>query len=318
VPREIAPPPIVTSGLTQVGAGLGTVTPSHVPDDTHSIAIRIDTGGHANVGAGGWSYQLDGSGGWTALGFLDNATNVAGLNVNLTFDDNGGYFIAGTIYYFNWPGTDVTQVGRSAETPQEIGVRVRAQQPLFAVLRDSDGYPVPLSPTATGYQALVLQAFPEVKTCSVKASTTINNVVTVYVAGQGALLSAASVASIGAWLAALGMTSDRVSVSSPATQAITLAAATVKVKAAQAAAAQIEAERRVTLYLSGADPASPLTHGGLVDRSYIISLIRTTPGVTNVNDALTINTVAADYQLASATMATYTGTQIASLTWTTV
>lgn len=304
------------SAVTQVGAGLGTITPSHVPDDTHAIAIRIDTGGHANVGAGGWSYQLDGSGGWTSVGFLNDATNVAGLNVNLTFADGGGYFIAGTIYYFNWPGTDVTQVGRSAETPQELGVRVRAQQPLFAVLRDDSGYPIPLSPTAAGYQALVLQAFPEVKTCSVKASTTINNVVTIYVAGQGALLSASAVAAIGAWLAALGMTSDRISVSSPATQAITLAAGTVKVKSSQLVSAKVEAQRRVTLYLSGADPASPLAHGDLVDRSYIISLIRTTPGVTNVNDALTINGATTDYQLSSATMATYSGDVGSSQTWT--
>lgn len=305
------------TAVTRSGSGLGTITPSNTPNGVHSMAIRIDTGGHANVAAGSWSYSIDGGsfGGGAAL---DNVSDVAGLSVDLTFDDNGGYFIAGDVYYFSWPGTDVTQVGRSAETPQEIGLRVRAQQPLLAITRDEAGVPLPISPTVTAYQALVLQAFTEVKLCLVKTSSTINNALTVYVAGQGSVLSAATIASVSNFLQSLGAISDNITVASPATQAITLAAATVKVKSAQATAAKAEAHRRVSAYLAGVDTVAPLPIAGLVDRSYIISLIRTTPGVTYVDDALTINTFATDYQLASGTMATYSGNVGTSLTWTTV
>lgn len=308
-------PPAKYTAVTQVGGGLGTVTPSGNPDGSHSIAIRIDSTG--GVSAATWSYSLDG-GAWVSKGTMDaHYDDQFGVGVDMDFANNSGGFIAQTVYYFSWPGTDVTQVGRSAETPQEIGLRVRAQQPLFAVLRDANGNPVPLSPTASGYQALVLQAFPEVKNCTVKPSATINNVVTVYVSGQGALLSAATVAAIGAWLSSLGMTSDRISVTSPPTTAVTLAGGTFKVKAAQAAAAKVEAHRRTKLYLEGQDPVAPLPFGGLIDRSYIISLIRTTPGVTKADDSLTINGAATDLQLAAATMATYAGDVGMSQTWVT-
>lgn len=309
-------PPATYTPVTQVGGGLGTVTPTGTPAGAHSIAIRIDTTGV--VGVATWSYNLDG-GGWISVGATDtHYDDQFGYGVDLDISNNGGNFIAQTLYYFSWPGTDITQVGRSAETPQEIGKRVRAQQPLFSVQRDDNGNPLPISPPATAYQALVLQAFPEVKVCLVKPSTTVNNVVNIYIAGQGFLLSSATLSLVGAWLKSLGMTTDRLVVASPPTQAIVLAGGNFKVKAAQAAAAKGEAQRRVGIYLAGIDPVTPLVFGGLIDRSYLISLIRTTPGVTYGDDSLTINTVAADYQLASATMATYGGDVGTSQNWGTV
>jgi len=309
-------PAAAYSPVTQVGPGLGTVTPSGTPDGTHSVAIRIDTTGGANVGAGAWSYSIDG-GAYTGGGTLDNVTDALGYAVDLTFAGNGGDFKAGTIYYFSWPGSDVTQVGRPAETPQELGLRVRAQYPLLAFTRDAAGNALPISPVATAYQALVLQAFPEVKTCTPVTSATVNNTLTLYIAAQGALLPSSTVAAVGAFLASLGMIGDRVLAASPATQAITLAAANITVRSAQAVAAKAEAQRRVALYLSGVDPVQPLAYGGLIDRSYIISLIRSTPGVTKMDDLLTINGSATDYQLAAATMATYSG-NVSTLTWSTV
>lgn len=302
------------SEVTQVGPGLGTLGPTGTPSGSHSIAIRIETTGAKGVAT--YKYSLDG-GAWTGPTTIDDQDDQFGLAVDLRPANNGGDFKAGTIYYFSWPGSDVTQVGRPAETPQELGLRVRAQYPLLAFTRDSAGNALPISPVATAYQALVLQAFPEVKTCTPVTSATVNNTLTLYIAAQGALLPSSTVAAVGAFLASLGMIGDRVLAASPATQAITLAAANITVRSAQAVAAKAEAQRRVALYLSGVDPVQPLAYGGLIDRSYVISLIRSTPGVTKMDDLLTINGSAADYQLAAATMATYSGNVGTSLTWAT-
>ncbi len=320
LPGVTATNPAATyTAVAQVGSGLGTIVPSQSPNASYVVRMRIDSTGV--IGVGTWSANVDGAG-WVsqgAIGTINDLHNFGGAstNIKITPNNNGGGFQSGTYYSFSSPGSDVTQVGRAAETPQELGTRVRAQYPLLAFVRDANGYALPISPVATAYQALVLTAFPEVKTCYQRTSTTINNVVNVYVAGEGALLSGTTISAIQAFLNSLGMIGDRPVVASPSTQAITLAAATVTVKAAQAASAKATAQDRVTTYLRGLDPISPLPYGGLVDRSYLLSLIRSTPGVTHVDDALTINGAATDYQLAAATMATYSGDVSTSLTWAT-
>lgn len=302
--------------VAQVGSGLGLITPTGTVAGSHSITATITNSG--NVGAGTWSVSLDG--GAATTGLIGTLANFGGSGCTLTPTNNGGSpaFVEGSIYYISWPGTDVTQVGRPAETPQEIGTRCRAVFPQIAFTRDAAGNALPISPTATAYQALVLAGFVEVKTCYQETSTTINNVVNVYVAGAGALLPSLVVTQVQAFLNSLGMLTDRPVVASPATQAITLAAGGVSVKSAQAAVAKATAQDRVSAYLKGIDSATPLPFGGLVDRSYILSLIRSTPGVTHVDDALTINGAVTDYQLAASTMATYSGNVATSLTWNTV
>jgi hypothetical protein len=132
-------------------------------------------------------------------------------------------------------------------------------------------------------------------------STTVNNAITIYVAGQGgAALTSAQIAAVQAFFNSFHMLTDVVTVASPTTRTITLAlTGSITVKQALLASAQAALQSSLQTYLSGVDAAAPLGINGLVDYDYIVSLIRRTPGVTHVpaGGALTINTVAADLQL---------------------
>jgi hypothetical protein len=314
--------PALTFGpVAQVGSGLGTVTPSGSPGGPYTIKAVITASG--NVGGGSWSSSI-GGGALTPQGAIGILANLGGSGITLTPANNGGSpaFVKDTTFYITAPGTDVTQVGRDAETPLELGARWRAVYPLLSFARDAAGNAVPISPTLSGYQVLVLTAFPEVKTCLVLTSNSVNNEVNIYVAGQGALLPSSVVAQVQAFLNAFQMLTDFPVVAAPSIDAIALGSGTVKVHSAQAASAKAEAQRRVGIYLAGVDAAAPLPFGGLIDRSYLISLIRSTPGVTHVDDALTIGgsngTAATDYQLSAHTMPTYAGDVGSSLAWQTV
>jgi len=310
-----------SSGVAvQVGSGLGKITGTGSPAGFHSIVITILSSGL--VGSATWSYVVDG--GAATTGTVGVVANAGGTGITLTPADNGGSpsFIAGATYYLSCPGSDVTQAGRDVEAPQALGTRCRALYPLLSFPKDSAGNALPLSPTQLAYQALVLTAFTQVYTCLVQTSSTVNDAINIYIAGQGALLDTGVIAAVQAFLNSFNMLTDKPTVASPAAQPILLAGATVTVKSAQAVAAKAEAQRRVSVYLKGVDPVMSLPYGGLIDRSYILSLIRSTPGVTHLDDALTLQgsggPAAADYQLASATMATYAIDIGTALTWSTI
>ena len=307
-------PAAAYSDVVQVGPGLGTITPSGTPDGTHSMAIRIDTGGAANVGSGLFSYRLDG-GAWVSAAQLDDYSDLAGLNVDLTF---AGTFIEDAVYYFSWPGTDVVTVGRDQETPAELVARARGVFPNMAFALDGDGNPLPTSPTMNGYEALLRSAFTDVKVCLVRTSETINNKVHLVIAGQGALLDSGRIVVAQQFFDLRQMKTDRVEVSSPSTTTINLAGAVVKVRQSQVTQAQEAAQKAIAAYLGGVDQANPLPPAGLIERAYIMSLIRACPGVTHLDDGLTIEGTATDYQLADDTIALWSE-QIASvITWTPV
>lgn len=307
-------PAALYSDVTQIGGGSGTITPSSTPDGVHTAAIRIDTGGAANVAAGAWSYSIDG-GAFLSVGTLDDATDQLGYAVDLTF---AGTFVAGTTYYFSWPGSDVVTVGRDEETPAELVARARGLQPALAFPKDGAGNWIPTSPTISAYEALARSASDQVKVCLVRTDGTINNKVHVVVAGQGSTLSVATIALLQAFFDSWTMLTDRVTVANASTTTINLAGATVKVKQSQLTQAQEAAQTAVAAYLGGIDTANPLGPAGLIDRSYIMALIRQSPGVTHMNDSLTIEGAATDYQLATDTIAVWNESLATVLTWVTV
>lgn len=313
-------PAPVYSPVSQSGPGLGVVTPSNAPTGSHSVAVRIDTSGQVTVAT--WSTSLDGAA-FVSQGAAASALNLGGFNCDITLtNDPGGSspsFLAGTIYYFNWPGSDVTVNGRDAETPQQLGARCYAIWPSLSFVKDANGNWLPNVPPLSAIEALTRSAFSQVVVCKVRRDLAINDKVHVLVAGQGALLPSGTLALITSfWKAYSGLT-DLYSVDNPATTAITLAGATVTAKANQIAAAKVAAQKKVALYLTGADPNNILTVGdgvATIDRSYINSLIRQTGGVTHLDDGLQINGGGvADFVLTLDHLATYAGDIGATLTW---
>lgn len=309
--------------VTLVGSGLGTVTPSGTPGSGYtssSWAVRINTSGQ--VGVATWSYRIQASGidtGWVAAGTATSVT-PSGTGITVTLANHASAnpsFIIGATYFFSTPGTDVTVRGRDAESPRELGRRCQGIMPLLDWARDGAGnFIAPTTPPEDAFVAMTLTAFPEqVKIAYVRVGS-VNDEVVIKVAGQGSTLSAGTIATVQAfWNMMAGLTNYPV-VSSPSTQAIELAGATVRVRQAQLASVQAAIQNAIAAYLGGVDPRAPLSIAGLVRREYLIALITNTPGVTGFSDdTFTIEghagAAATDYQLLADTMATW-GQQVAS------
>jgi hypothetical protein len=307
--------------VTQSGSGIGTVTPSGTPNDTYTFRVEIDATG--TIGGGAlWTPYVDDVAQAQQSGA--SAANVGGTGVTITLANNGGSpaFVEGTVFHFSTPGTDVTEVGRNQETPQELGARCRAIWPLLAAPIDLDSdEAVPVSPTAAGYVLLAKRASDEVKVVFVDTDDTINNRVYITVAGQGALLSGSTIANVQAYFDQFEMITDDVVVQSATTRTITLASVTVVVRRGQKEAVAARMKERLRNYFRGVDATETLEINGLIDHAYVSSLIRNTPGVKRfpTDEDFTINGTNDDYQLPGAAgayeLALWTQDPSSDFTW---
>lgn len=293
------------SPTAQSGAGVGTVTPSGTPTDTpspkHSILVRIDRTGTV-AGTSPylpvlWSTKFDGADWMSQTG--STAANLGGDNITVTLADNGGgpAFVKGSFYSFTTPGSDLVSAGRDQETPQQLGLRCRALWPSLAFAQDGAGVWIPVSPTAAAYEALTRSASSQVQLVTL-GNSRINNQVVITVAGQGVLLSPATIASLQAFFEHFNMVTDDVLVQSAVQRNIVLAGPTITCKAALIPRAQQAMQNVLQLYINGGDAAA-LAPNGRIDRSWLVGLIRNVVGVTksDADKTLTINAVAGDFQL---------------------
>jgi hypothetical protein len=319
---SVSNPPPLFSTVAHAGTGLGTVTPSGTPTPVgalHSIAVRIMTSG--NAGVAGWQYAFDG-GAWSATQLA--AVVVIGSGITVTLADNGGNpaFVFGEVYYFTTPGSDVVQVGADIESPGALGARCRGLIPAIAFPQDDLGRWIPTSPTASGYETLVRNANANVRVVLVQTDTTINNKVNIVIAGNGgAALSPVDVANMQQFLDAFSMETDLPNVSTSTPRAIVLAGLVVSCKSAQLVSAQTTLTQRLQKYLGGLDPFAPISINPFIDYDYIVSLARTTPGVTRLDGTLTINGGTTDLQLpitvGAFESATWAQTAANAFTWAT-
>lgn len=310
------------SAVSQAGSGLGSVTPSGSPTGTHNVAVRIDASGTAAGSTVAWSTQVDTLGWVTQSG--STATNLGGFGINVTLADNGGNpsFIVGSVYYFNTPGSDITQAGADVETPQALGTRCRGLIPALAFSKDGNGNWIPGSPTADAYSTLVRNLNSQVVIVFIQPDPILNNRLNIIVAGQGgAPLSAGVVANVQSGLNSFSFETDLPVVATSTARTITLAGLTITAKSSQLAAAQAELTRRLQLYLGGVDPVTALSINGTVDYDYIIALARTTPGVTKMSGTLTINGASTDLVLpvtpGAFESASWTQSAATAFSWTT-
>lgn len=305
------------SDTAQVGSGLGTVTPSGTPGSSSGTIVATITG-TGNVGAGTWSVSLNG--GAPTTGTIGVLANFGGSGVTVTPANGGGSpaFIAGAAYYIAWPGSDVVEAGRDAETAYALGTRCYAVWPSLSFTKDASGNWIPFVPTLSAIEAITRSISDQVAVCLVRTSTTVANQIEIRVAAQGALLPSSTLALIALYWQTFNGLGTRYNVTAPSTVAINLAGATVKATASVLATAQEVAQARVSAYLKGTDPANQISIGdgtAIVDRSYINSLIRSTPGVTYMDDGLTIEGAATDFVIPTDYLCTYAEDIATTLTW---
>lgn len=286
------------SEVGQSGASLGTVTPGGSPTGEHTVFVRIDNPGDVADDSVGWSTNVDNEGWVPQTG--STATNLGGYGINVTLADAGGSpnFARGVEYYFNTPGSDITQVGADAETPQQIGARVRGIWPSLAFTKDDQGNVLPASPTMNAYEALARSSNEQVRVVTIQPDRYVNNRLDIVCAGQGgAPLSPGTVTNIQQFFDAFRMITDKPFARTSVARTIELAGLSIDVPAGLRASAQASMTQRLQIYFGGSDPGAALSINGFIDYDYIISLVRTTPGVKRVRGTLTINDEAIDLQL---------------------
>jgi len=279
-------PAPVFSPVATAGSGLGTVTPSGSPTGgPHNVTVQILGTGSVAGSTVQWSTSLDGA------PFVNQSGSSAsvGSGITVTLGDNSGgtnAFVQGTFYYFTTPGTDITQVGAAIETPQALGQRCAGLWPLLPFLYDQFGnFVPPASPTTNAYVALALTVNKNVVIAFVQQDANINGLVHLYVAGQGgASLPATVVANVQQTFQAFNMLTDQVVATTPTGRSVSLSLSSgaIQCKSSLLASAKQTMSQRLAAYLGGTDPVQPLGINGTIDYDYLISLIRTTPGVTKV------------------------------------
>ena len=169
---------------------------------------------------------------------------------------------------------------------------------MLAFAKDPAGNWIPGSPTMSAYEALARSASNQVKICFALTDATIANRVLLYLAGQGAPLSADTLAAVQDFLNHFSFLCDIAAVLSPTLRTITLGGATITVRASQLAAAQAALTRSLQIYFGGVDPARPLSVNGKIEHGYLVDLVEQLPGFVGFTDTLlTINGNAADLQL---------------------
>jgi hypothetical protein len=299
------------SAATLTGLGTGTVTPSGSPSGSHSVTIRIDTSGQAGVAS--WSYSLDG-GGYVSAGAVASALVGAGITATLTNGSLSPSFIAGDLYAFTAPGSWITQQGTDIESLDSLVARAKNRWPSLASLVAPNGVAALASPTLGFYDLLARAASTQVTQTLVATDATIPNQVNIVIAGQAGPLPTAVVNAVQGFFNAKQMITDKPVVSTTASRAITVGG-TIKVRAAQLAAAQAAAQSKVATYVNSAGI------NGLIELAEVISAVMEVDGITNIT-GLTINGAAADLQLPVTPGAfespQLSGTVAGSFTWTAV
>lgn len=292
-------PSTTFSPVSQVGSGVGLVTPGGSPSSNHQVTVRIDASGTVAGSTVAWSTSLDGGTFVSQTG--STVVNLGGTSINITLSDNGGSFAQGAYYYFSTPGSDLIAPGAAIETPQSLGARCAGLWALLPALYDQNGnYVPPASPTQNAYQALALSLNLSVVIAFVQVDPVINNLLHLYLAGQGgASLPGSILAAEQASFNVFNMTTDQIVCQTPTGRPITLAltgaGAGIQCRTSQLVAAKAALNQRLQAYFGGTDPNATLGINGLIDYDYVLSLIRTTPGVTHVSGTLQITANAVNY-----------------------
>lgn len=269
--------PALTFGLVvPTGAGTGTITPTGAAGVPNLFVVRIDVTGQAATTS--WSYSISGSP-FVSFG-VGNATNLAGLLVNITLTDgaSGTSFIQGQTFTFQTPGSWITSQGTDTETVTALAQRCRNRWASLSAIPTNSLYQL-LATSAPGIGGQVTQ-------CVVFPDSVVSGQVNIVVAGPAGVLPSATIAALQAYISPRVPLTEKPFVLSPSTLAITIGGI-VTATAAQLAAAQGLIQVALTNYFAG------LGINGTVRRAAIVRLIMEVAGVVDAF-SVTINGAAVD------------------------
>ena len=281
------------SDVTQTGTGSGTVTPSGTVL-AYSWAVLITLAGALGVA----KYKVSKDGGSTYGSELTTpGGGTAGPDADGLVLDFASTFELDDLYSFASPGTSIITQGTDEESDENVRIRCRAVLPSTS-----------LTPTTGVYEALALLASSQVTRVKAVLSTTINNTINIYLAGQSGPVGAALINEVQAFIDARVPVADRAIVASATGVAITLAA-TLRITTGYREAAAAATQTALSTYLVSTTPSDRT-----IRLAQITEILMAPDGMIDVT-GLTINGVAANLVLADLEVATWAQDVDADLTW---
>jgi uncharacterized phage protein gp47/JayE len=135
----------VTAGANSTGTLAASRTSAGVAPTAATFLVRIDSSGQ--VGAGAWSYSVDGgrtfrSAGVIAIADLVLATG-APSGTRVTFANHASVspsFVTGDLFSFTTPGSSFVTVGKDQESDPALVARCQARWPDLAAVRTQSRY----------------------------------------------------------------------------------------------------------------------------------------------------------------------------------
>ncbi len=235
----------VTPGLNSTG----TLAPSRTSGGTAptpaTFLLRIDSSGQ--VGAGAWSYSVDGGRTFTSAGAIattDLVLPAGASGTRVTFTNHASVdpsFVAGDLFAFTTPGSSFVTVGKDQESDPTLVARCQARWPDLAAVR-----------TQSRYLKWAKAASAEVKRVRLEEDAVYLGKLYVTLAGVAGAVSGGAVTAVRDYIdprAPIG----RIIVVRNSSPVEILGAGVVTVSAAKLAATQADAQSRWQAILFAAD-----------------------------------------------------------------
>lgn len=235
----------VVPGINSTGTLAPSRTSGGVAPTPATFLLRIDSSGQ--VGAGAWSYSVDGGRTFTSAGVIATTDLVlpagaSGTRVTFTNGAATPSFVTGDLFSFTAPGSSFVTVGKDQESDPTLIARCRARWPDLAAL-----------PTQSRYLKWAKAASTEVKRVRLEEDATYLGKLYVTLAGVAGPVSGAPVVTAVQNYIDPRAPIGRIVVARNSVALEILGAGVVTVAAAKLAAIQADAQSRWQAILFAAD-----------------------------------------------------------------
>jgi hypothetical protein len=290
------------SAVAHIGSGTGSIVPSSSlspPYPPHQVVINILTTATSGSTCS-WSYSIDS--GTAVIVTGASASNIGGTGINIALvDGTNTSFVTNDEYIFSTPGSWITQQGANGETDTALAQACRNKWASLTYIPSTFLYQL-LATRTPGVGAQVTQVI-------VSTDPIVNNKVNIIIAGPAGVLPPAVIALVQAFISPAARGTDRPVVGSPSQLPIVIAG-TVTCSAGTQSVTQSAINVTLTEYVQG---------GGInptLRLAKISELIMDQAGSIDAS-GLTINGVAANLVLGSATSFVIPSGPTISLTYVT-
>ncbi len=298
-------PPYAFSDVSQTGSGTGSVTPSGGPEAL-SFVLQILTSGQVGVA----TYRASDDGGITWYGSHTVASFVNdadGNGLDLTFANGSSSpsFVAGDYFTFESYGAWYTTRGADEEDDASLRQRCKARWPELSS-----------TPTDDVYTSMCKRADASVRKVRVAVDAVVPAKVNITIASSSGTVASPVVTAVQAYVDARRPLTDVPVVSAAGTMALTLAGATVRVKAQNLARAQQAGQVNVAAYFASV----AIGDGSTVKVRYsqiIEAILRESGDEDDSVTGLTLNGGAVDLVVTANAVVTWAQVLAAALTWST-